>query len=200
MQNRFLSNVIVLAVCVAGFSGIAFALNFFSYNETEVEQEFSFERRAADRLFHEQNWEGSARYYKQLISVDPGNGGAVFRYAECLGHRRRPFLRSIGLQLRSDSPNQKIIEESIAKANEIAEEVIPAYEAALAFPRHRNEARFRLALLHALRNEKRQAIDYLVAADRDNHKPHRSISHYYQFQRLLDEPEIQAILPSNIPR
>ena len=194
MQNRFLSKFIVLALCVAGFFGIAYALNFFSYNEVEVEQEFSFERRAADRLFHEQNWEGSARYYKQLIAVDPGNGGAVFRYAECLGQRRRPFLRSIGMQLRSDSPNQKIIDESIAKANEIAEEVIPAYEAALAFPRHRNEARFRLALLHALRDEKRQAIDYLVAAHKDNHNPRRAIDHYLQFQPLLNEPEIRAIL------
>ena len=193
MQNRFLSNLVVLTVFVTGFFGITYSINFFSYNEEQVEQEFSFERRAADQLIKEQNWEAAARYYKQLIAADPDNGGATIYYADCIAQRRMPYLREIYNQRRSGSPDQKVIDDAIANVNEIAEEVIPAYEAALRFPRHRDSANFSLAMLHSMRGEKRKAVDYLLAALDNGFRPRRSIAHYLQFQPILDEPEIKAL-------
>lgn len=193
MQNRFLSNLVVLAVFVTGFFGITYSINYFSYDEEQVEQEFSFERRAADQWAKDRNWEAAARYYKQLITADPENGGATIYYADCIAQRRIPYLREIYDQRRSGSPDQQVIDEALAKANEIAEEVIPAYEAALRFPRHRDAASFSLAMLHSMRGEKRKAVDYLLAALDNGFQPRRSISHYLQFQPILNEPEIKAL-------
>ena len=186
MQNRLLSNVIVLAIVIAGFFGITFALNFFSYNDVEVQQEFSFERRMADKLYARKNWEGSGRYYKQLISADPENGGAVFTYAECI-HQ----------DLYSKFRTEKSTEEEELLSNRIGQELIPAYEAAVEFPRYRNLARFRLAMLHGRQGDKREAVEYLVANANDGYYPRKNIKHYPDFQIILDEPEIVELFLKN---
>ena len=193
MQNRFLSNLVVLTVFITGFFAISFSINTFSYKDEFVEQEYSFERRTADKLAQDQNWQAAARYYQRIIQEDPDNGGATINYADCIAQRRIPHLRTIYNQRRSGSPDQKIIDDALAQANQLAEEIIPAYEAALRFPRHRNDARFSLAMLHSMRGEKRLAVDYLLAALNGGFRPRRSIGHYLQFQPILNEPEIQAL-------
>ena len=124
MQNRLLSNLLVLTLFVLGFFAITYSINLFSYTEEKVEQEYSFERRTADKLAKERNWEAAARYYKQMITKDPENGGATIYYADCIAQRRIPYLRTIYNQRRSDSPDQDVMAEARAKANELAEEIM----------------------------------------------------------------------------
>lgn len=191
MRNRLLSNIFALTVCVAGFFGVTFALNFLSSNEIDVDHEHSFERRSADRLYDERKFESAARYYKQLLVTDPNNGGAAMAYADCLSRQRIGFLREILQEYRTESPDQALIEKATEEANASAETIIPAYEALLRFPRHKDGASFALARMHALRGEKRKAIDYLLAATDNGYRPRHRISRYLEFQSILEEPEIR---------
>lgn len=193
MRKRFLANLLALTVCVGGFFAISFALNYLSRNKVEVVHELSFERRSADKLVDDRNWEGAARYYKQLLATDPYNGGAAFAYAECLSRRRTQFLRQIYQERRSTNTSDDAVDKAVAGANEVADEIIPAYEAALDFPRYRNASNFALARMHSLKGEKRKAIDYLLTALEDGYRPRYSISRYLEFQPILAEPEIKQL-------
>ena len=193
MKSRLLSNVVVLAIFVAGFFGVSFALNFFSTTEVQIQQEHSLQRRSADRLYQERDWEGAARFYQQLLAADPNNGGAAMAYADCIAQRRVPYLRTIYQQRRSENPDEVAIREAIEQANDQAETVIPAYEYVLRFPRHRNLAEFALARIHALRDEKQIAIDYLLSTLNQGFRPRYSLYQYFEFRSIIDEPEIREL-------
>ena len=191
MRNRLLANLLVLTLCAACIGGVTLLINLFAHNKVDVQHENSFERRTADKLIRNRNWDGAARYYQQLIASDPDNGGATILYAECISRRQSPFLRQIYEEYRSGNPDPNRIREATDRANEIADETIPAFEAALRFPRHRNRASFKLALLHGLKGDKREAVDYLLDALENGYSIDSKISQYAQFQTILDEPEIR---------
>jgi thioredoxin-like negative regulator of GroEL len=197
MSNRFLANILVLLIFGLGFFGVTFAINWFAYSEELIDHEFSFERRTADKYVDEHNWTAAARYYGQLAQFDPENAGACVSKAWCLAQMREQFLSQIRQQMRSNSPDQSIIDNAKVEANLASIDAIEAYEQVLEFPQFRNDARFRLALMNSFAGEKEKALRHLTDAIEDGYKPRNSINNYLEFQPLLTEPEFQALIRKN---
>ena len=194
MSRRLLSNIVILLLFASGFFGFTFAVNWFAQAESRPEHEFSFERRTADNHLTKSNWEDAARYYKQLCQSDPDNGGARFSYAWSLSQRQQPYLNQIRRELRSRDPDLAVAEEAAAEANRFSAEAIKAWEEVLEFANFRDNARFRLSLLHALAGNKQQAMDYLVLAQRSGYRPRYSITEYAQYWQLLSDPDFQKLI------
>jgi len=160
-MKKYLRHLLVIVVFCAGLGLLVAGANWL-FSQTAAASNYDpliRYRENAKRLHYQRyDYDGAIRQYDKIVELDPFDGHALYKRAEC--YRKIYFVHA-------SAENDQYSAEEIDAA---AQATIEAYEPLIEFPRFRSASQFYLACVHARQRDADVAFNYLDSSMSDGSK------------------------------
>ena len=158
-----------------------------------MDQEFSSDRRRAEKSYSQKDWDQAVVHFAALVKEDPFNGHAWFFLGYSCNAQQVPLYTLVNRELRRTDPDQAKIDEWNEQLKVVMLRAVRPLKRAIDFPRYQNRARFMLAKMYAYHGDHETAFRYLTDAMQDGfHSDHRggiTNSSIFEFKQIQNSGE-----------